>query len=55
MTNVLCVGQALHEEPALPRLDIEVRVPEVGMFVWRCPQTAVLGDIEEGERWDGLS
>jgi hypothetical protein len=55
MSNVRSVGQAIHEEPSLLRLDTEVRVPEVGTSVWRCPQTIVRGDLEEAERWDGLS
>jgi hypothetical protein len=55
MGNTCSVGQAIHEEPALLGAEVNVRVPEVARPVWVCPQAVVRGDIEEAERWDGLS
>jgi hypothetical protein len=55
MSNVHSVGQGSHDEPGLQVAVTEVRAPEVGVSTWLCPQAVVRGDIEEGERWDGLS
>ena len=55
MSNVLSAGQTIHDEPELPVIAGEIRVPEVETSAWLCPQAVVRGDIEEGERWDGLS
>lgn len=55
MNNVHSAGQVIHREPGSAQLESEGHVPEVGASVWRYPQTVVVGDIEESERWDGLS
>ncbi|GEM_PF-5342426 len=55
MSNVHSVGETLRDGPELTVIVGEIRVPEVGAFAWRCPQTAVGDDTEEGDRWDGLS
>jgi hypothetical protein len=55
MSNVHSAGETLHDEPELPVIVGEVRVPEVGTSAWPWPQTAVGRDTEEGDRWDGLS
>ncbi len=55
MGNTRSVGQAIHEEAALLGAEVNVCVPEVARPVWVCPQVVVRGDVEEAERWDGLS
>ncbi len=55
MANGHAVGEAIRDDKGLQVTGAEVSVPEVGAFVWRRPQGVACGDVDEGERWDGLS
>jgi hypothetical protein len=54
MANVHSAGQTIHEESRQPAVVVEVGAVEAPAGVRRI-QGAVSVDVDDGDRWDGLS